>query len=494
MASGNNKEKRFASDVLTLVSGASIAQIIIIAVAPILSRIYSPSDFGISALFMSLSGILGAIACFKYEMSIMLPDSKEEADTQLILSVLVAFLLSILMSIVLFFFKAPILQLFNAEELGNYVYLISLFIFLNGLFLSLNFWNARNKNYKDMSNARVYDSFSQVGTKLGAGVLGYVSGISLIIGMLVGKLFSVLNLLIAASKNGVYFNNFNSKKIYAGLIRYKKFPLIETWSTLFNSLSWQMPVLLLSTFFNSTIVGFYSLGFGLLQMPMSFIGSSISQVFYQRATESKKEGSLNILVENVFRILVMVGLFPILILTLTGDAIFGVVLGMEWIEAGIYVQILSIWGFIWFISSPLSSIYVVFEKQEFGLKLNFFNLITRALSLLIGGYLGDVYVALGLFAISGIFVYGYLCLKMLHYADVKNSTAAKIVFSSFKLFIPAALLLVALRLFSDNLYLITGVAVSLCITYYLYILKTDSQLQSLLEILPMVPDSMKKRK
>jgi O-antigen/teichoic acid export membrane protein len=494
MPSKNTNEKRFASDVLTLVGGTGIAQIVAIAVAPILSRIYSPSDFGILALFVSLSGILGAIACFRYEMSIMLPDSKEEADTQLILSIVVAFLFSAITAILFLLFKTPILQIFNAQELGNYIYLIPLFIFLQGMFLSLNFWNSRNKKFKNMSYARISASLSQSGTQVAAGGFGYVSGISLIAGFLIGKVISVMTLIHSAFKKGVYIRQVNFKSLGAGIRRYKKFPLIDTWSTLLNSLSWQLPVLLLSAFFNSAIVGFYSLGFRLLQMPMSFIGNSISQVFYQRATESKNEGTLNVLVENVFRILVLIGLFPILILTLSGDAIFGVILGMKWVEAGIYVQILSIWGFIWFISSPLSTLYVVFEKQEFGLKFNTFNLITRALSLLIGGYLGDVYVALGLFAISGIFMYGYLCLKMLHYADVKNSTAAKIIFSSFKLFVPAALLLVVLRLFSDNLYLITGVAASLCITYYLYILKTDSQLQSLLEILPMVPDSMKKRK
>jgi O-antigen/teichoic acid export membrane protein len=345
-----------------------------------------------------------------------------------------------------------------------------------------------------MSRARISASLSQAGTQIGAGGIGYVSGISLIIGSLVGKIFSVMTLIHSSLKKGVYFRQINLENLSAGIRRYKKFPIIDTWSTLLNSLSWQLPVLLLSAFFNSAIVGFYSLGFRLLQMPMSFIGSSISQVFYQRASESKKEGTLDVLAENVFRILVLIGLFPILILTLSGDAIFGVILGMEWVEAGVYVQILSIWGFIWFISSPLSTLYVVFEKQEFGLKYNTFNLITRALSLLIGGYLGNVYVALGLFAISGIFVYGYLCLKMLHYAGVKNSTAGKIVFSNFKLFIPAAIVLIILRLYSDNLYLITGVAIASCITYYLYILKTDTQLQSLMEILPMVPDSMKKKK
>ena len=54
-------------------------------------------------------------------------------------------------------------------------------------------------------------------------------------------------------------------------------------------------------------------------------------------------------------------------------------------------------------------------------------------------------MALILFSISGILVYGYLCLKMMSYSGVKTSRALKIVFSNFILFVPAGIILVALK-------------------------------------------------
>ena len=247
-----------------------------------------------------------------------------------------------------------------------------------------------------------------------------------------------------------------------------------------NSVSWQLPAFLLSAFFTPAVVGFYSLGFRLLQLPMSFIGGSISQVFFQRASRALSEGTLPSLVESVFRMLVIIGMFPILILTIVGSDVFTVIFGKAWAEAGVYAQILSLWAFIWFISSPLTTIYVVVEKHHFGFHYNFFNLTTRLLSLIIGGLLGSARTALILFSVSGIVVYGYLCLKMMSYSGVKTSRALKIVFSNFILFVPAGIVLVALKIAEINqTLLVVFSGVIICI-YYLYILKTDTQMKKIM--------------
>jgi O-antigen/teichoic acid export membrane protein len=213
---------------------------------------------------------------------------------------------------------------------------------------------------------------------------------------------------------------------------------------------------------------------------MSFIGGSISQVFFQRASRAVSEGTLSILVENVFRMLVIIGMFPILILTIVGGDVFTVIFGKAWTEAGVYAQILSLWAFVWFISSPLSTIYLIVEEHHFGFSYNFFNLTTRFLSLTIGGILGSARIALILFSASGIVVYGYMCLKMLYYSGVKTSTALKIVFSNLVLFIPAGIFLAALKAAEINqtvLVIVSGLTI--CI-YYLYILKENKQVKDII--------------
>ncbi len=76
------------------------------------------------------------------------------------------------------------------------------------------------------------------------------------------------------------------------------------------------------------------------------------------------------------------------ILLFIGKDLFIVFFGSQWAETGLFVQILSIWAFVWFITSPLTVMVAIFEKQLWGLKINLIIFSTRLISLVIGGLLG----------------------------------------------------------------------------------------------------------
>lgn len=478
---GKERKTSFASDVLTLVGGTTFAQIITIISAPVLTRLYGPEEFGLWALYISITSIISVISCMRYDYSIMLPESDKEAVNLLGLSLLAALIISSLTLPVTYYFKQPVLDLLNSPQMGNYLWLVAPFVFVNGVFLALNSWNSRTKKYKRLSLARMSNSISTTGTQIGSGYSGNSGAGGLIGGSVAGISVStaVLGGQIWKDDKNLIKENISWKKIWEGCRRYRKFPLIDSWSALMNAVSWQLPAFLLAAFFSPAIVGFYSLGFRLLQLPMNFIGSSISQVFFQRASRAKSDGTLASLVENIFRLLVVIGMFPILILTIVGSDVFTVIFGEAWAEAGVYAQILSIWTFVWFISSPLSSIYVVMEKQQFGLQYNFFNIATRLISLFIGGWLGSARIALVLFSVSGILVYGYLCLRMMFYSGVKTSKALKIIFSNFVLFVPAGAVLIVFKMIEVNEIAIVLCSCLIICIYYMYVLKTDSQIKDI---------------
>lgn len=479
----NEKKASFVSDVLTLAGGTTFAQILTILAAPVLTRLYGPEDFGVWALYMSITSIISIIACLRYDYSIMLPESEEEAVNLLGLSFLAALAVTGLTIPFIWYFQTWIVDLLNAPQIGTYLWLVPPFVFVNGVFLALNQWNSRTKLFKRLSFARVFSSVSTTATQITLGIVEKpVTATGLIGGSLAGQSVAtfVLGGQIWRDDRHLIKKSLGWKKIYEGAIRHRKLPLIDIWSALMNSISWQLPAFLLSAFFTPAVVGFYSLGFRLLQLPMSFIGGSISQVFYQRASRAISEGTLSTLVEGVFRMLVLIGMFPILILTIVGSDVFTVIFGSAWTEAGVYAQILSLWAFVWFISSPLTTIYLVVEELHFGFNYNLFNLTTRFLSLTIGGLLGSARIALALFSISGIVVYGYLCLKMMYYSGVKTSRALKIVFSNLVLFIPAGAVLVALKIAGINQALLVVISGLIICIYYLYILKTDKQIKDII--------------
>lgn len=473
------KKSSFARDVLKLVSGTTLAQALTLLVAPIVARLYGPEAFGVSALFNSIVGIVTVIACMRYELAIMLPDSDEEAANLLGASLGLAFFISGLTILGVWLGGHSLTQLLNAPQLEPYLWLVPLSVFVGGVFTALNYWNSRTKHFGRLSIVQIVNAVTVNGTQLGAGYAGYTNGGSLIGAGFFGSFISGVILWgqIWRDDGSLFRRSIRWHSIFLELKRYRKFLLYSTWSALLNNISWQLPALLLSMFFSSTVVGYYAVGNRLLRLPMNLIGSAIAQVFFQRASEAKIEGTLAVLVEDAFRRLVMLGLFPLLLLTIIGRDLFVVVFGESWAEAGVYVQILSVWMFFWFISSPLSTLFSVLEKQEFGLTLNAIIFVTRFMALGIGGLLGSARIALLLFGLSGVLVYGYLTLAIMAAAGVSWPNMFRILLSSFILFIPAGSVLVGLRLTGASQGVLVLTSCFLLLAYFIYLIATDSQLR-----------------
>ncbi|SVD81723.1 uncharacterized protein METZ01_LOCUS434577, partial [marine metagenome] len=99
----------FSKNVLTLVTGTTIAQAIPIAISPILTRIYTPEDFGVLALFISITTILGTIANGRYELAIVLPKRDNNALELTALSIIITIGFSLLLVILVILFHDSLL-------------------------------------------------------------------------------------------------------------------------------------------------------------------------------------------------------------------------------------------------------------------------------------------------------------------------------------------------------------------------------------------------
>jgi len=465
----------FATDVLKLVSGTAVAQVIAILASPILTRLYGPEAFGLLALFTSITGIIGVIACMRYELAIMLPKDDKDSINILGLCFLMVTIITVITGIGLFLGSGALLSVLHAQDLAPFMWLVPPFIFVSGLFLALNYWNSRTRHYGRLSIARVTSAVTTTGTQLGAGFGGFPTGGSLIGASLVGSIVStgILGGQIWGEDGASIKRAVSWKGIVASLKRYDNYLKYDIWSALLNTLSWQAPIFLLAFFFSTSIVGFYSLSMMVIQLPMSLIGGAIAQVFYQRAAVAKSEGTVGPLVENVFRILTKIGLLPMILLLFIGKDFFIVIFGTQWAEAGIYIQILSIWAIVWFFSSPLSNLVQIFERQRWSLVYNISNIITRIISIIVGGILGNILLALFLFSISGIIVYGYLCVKMFEFSNVSVNIILDIITQNLFWIIFVGSFFLILELLKVSSIIIVTLSIILGIIYYAHLCKTD---------------------
>ena len=416
------------------------------------------------------------------ELAITLPKTEEGAANLLGLNLLCVAVVSVLTVPALYFGGDALLSLLQVPGLGPYLILVSLFVFISEVFLALNNWNSRAKQFGWLSVAQVTSSLATTGTQLGAGVAGYAMGGSLIGAKLVGVSVStgILGGLIWWDDHALLRKSISWSGMVKGLKRYKNFPLIDSNSALMNTVSWQLPAFFLAGFFSPVVVGFYALGMTILQLPTSLVGGAIGQVFFQRAAEAHKAGNLASLVQNVAEVLLKIIVFPVLLLTIVGPELFSFVFGDIWGEAGIYIQILSVWIIFWFLYSPLSTIYVVLEKQKLGLWFNVVNLSTRFLSLFIGGIASSVYLTLGLFSISGVVVYGTFCLVLVKMAGVTARDMIKSFVHIFAFSIPGLCVLIFVKFLAVGFLGVFIISCVLIALYYIAMYMKDPQVRSLL--------------
>ncbi len=379
-------KSEFSRNVLTLMTGTTIAQAIPIAISPILTRIYTPEDFGVFALYMSIASILSVLATGRYELAIMLPKKDEDAANIVALSIIISFFVSFIAFFIVYLFNAQITSLLGNQDISNWLYFIPITVLLTGIYQSFNYWSNRKKQYKRLATNRVIRSGTTAATNLGMGFGGFGSS-GLILGGVLGQgvATSALGRMVWREDKGL-FENISKLKMFAMAKRYIQFPKFDVLASLLNVFSYQITNILFYLLYSSTVAGYYYLTQKILGLPITFIASAVSDVFREEASrEFKKYGNAARIYKSTFKKLFILGFFPSIILYFYALDLFTVIFGQEWSVAGEYVHILTPMLFMKFISSPLSFMLYIGEKQQ----LNMYSQILFIISILYSFIVSD---------------------------------------------------------------------------------------------------------
>jgi lipopolysaccharide exporter len=419
----------FIRNVVTLMTGTTFAQALMILVAPILTRLYSPEDFGVYALYISILGIIAVVACWCYEFAIVLPENDEDAANILVISLLVCLAMVLLTLILVALFRKSVANILGAPELASWLWFMPLSLIVAGLFQVFNYWSTRRKHFRRLAIRQITQSTITVATQLGIGFILYPGPGGLIGGSIVGQFTATGRLAwhIWRDEGKQLLSYIKRKDLYRMLARYKKFPLYSSWSALLNTASAMLPVLLLGYFFTPKIVGYYALGHRVLATPMGVIGGSVAQAFFPRAAEARRSGNLDKITFELFQQLLTIGLIPILLIAIVAPELFSIIFGHRWVEAGVYAQWLCLWIIFQFISSPISTIITVLEKQRLGLMYNISLFSGRIIALIIGGILQNPLLAIKLLGLVGAIMYFIYGVLLLNLAKVKRAKVVRAV-------------------------------------------------------------------
>ena len=358
----NMKNSDFIKSLTVLLTGTLIAQFIGYALAPVISRQFSPTEMGEFGMFQRWVVLLATIATARYEFSLPLP-KRDEHSFQLYRLALFSTMVTLGITLLGFL----IYGLYIEKAVGFALWALVL-VFSTAALVFFNLgtnWAIRHKEFKRISLSKMTNS-------LGLNISRVLSGF-----FHMGKWGLILSffvsLLIGAAHFFKDFFHWNkkpttslSKKKMMSLARtYKDFPLINLPHALSDNLREVLVALIIIEVFSEQIFGSFDHTFRMLRLPVMIIGTSISQILFNRISSYRLEKKMLMpIVVKVFLSLTVLSLIPFSIVYFYGQPLFVLVFGEQWHESGRLSEIMAPWLMLNFVSSPLTIIPLVLEKQK----------------------------------------------------------------------------------------------------------------------------------
>lgn len=416
----------FLRNVFMIASGTAFAQFLTVVTSPLITRMYSPEDYGIYTSYLAISGIFASIGSLNYDKGIPIAENDEKAVNLMITSLII---LSISISIVttsLIFWGDSLIQLLGENiPLSLLNSWLPLGLFFIGVFQILSQWAYREKNFSALSRIPVSQSVFGNLTKIGFG-LSRLESVGLIIGAIVKESSGITNLLLPFIKdNKKLIKKVNKKNILWSLKRYKDFPLYHTPALLLDRAGVQLPIIFITALFGGSVVGAFGLAWSIVNIPTSLIGKSISNVFYGEVASMRYDhpDKLKKLSDSLIKKLALIGLIPLLVLSIYGPNLFSFIYGDEWYQAGVYARILSFSAFFNLVFNSVSKVYEAYEKQREKLILNGVRLVLVFVVFGISALTNtnsDVTVGLYTFVICIMYLANYLGANRIMTTEIKK--------------------------------------------------------------------------
>jgi O-antigen/teichoic acid export membrane protein len=451
----------FSRGVAILGSGTAIAQVVTMLAAPLLTRLFQPKDFGVLAVYVSLLGICGVISSLMYHLAIPLPREDAEAANILILSIFFVVCTSVFVAILTKVLSAQIISWTKAPALKPFLWLLPVGVLGLGASEVLTQWAIRKKSFSIIAKTNIAKGAAQVGTQLGAGIIG-LGPIGLIVGQLLGQTTGTSSLARDAIKNDwKVIRRVSYKTLCNVASRYRRFPIFSSSTSMLNAISVNAPAVILSTFFGGTITGYYSLGVRVLGYPAMLLAKSSSQVFFATAAEAKRVGKIAEETKSVLDKLIQIAAPLSLLLAVSAPEVFSVVFGNKWREAGVYTQLLTPWLFLTCIAYPIAPLTSILERQSIETLFQAILLVGRIGSLLLGCLIGDAMIGIALFgAGSALSWFGYL-IWLLKISENSVSDMLNLLFRRTFGSIPFVLPVIIFKLLGISYFIVT-VCATIC--------------------------------
>lgn len=361
---------------LAIMAGTAAGQVLAVAVSPIISRLYTPADFGVFSVVSGLAITIGTATALRYELAVPLPHDDDDARSLVALGAFWCLITGSLLTVAFWLLTPWIAGFFDESGLAQLLIFVPAIAAMFGLFRLLNQWALRQLRYGATAVRNVVSSVATVITQLIGGWSG-LGPAGLVAGLGAGQGVGAASLL----KGSHLFSGEVSKvSMLRNQRRYKRFPLLLAPAGLINASGVYVPLLMIAALYGTEAAGWLGFTQRILAVPMTLIGQSVAQVYLSQLALTRREstGAEVKLFWSATKRLGMLGFAGAALLMVVAPALFATVFGEQWRPAGSMARALAISLAFQMVASSLSQTLIVFERTGLQLAWDIGRLIATA--------------------------------------------------------------------------------------------------------------------
>lgn len=365
--------------IIAMIGGTAGAQAISFLALPILSRMYSPDQFGYYSLVIAYVGIITSFATLRLEAAAMLPPRSQQVCALTWSALVACTTLSLLSGIAL-----TVLGWWNAFGLAAHPLLplwVVLFSILTSVFILLSQLALRKQQYGLVAQRVLAQS---VVTAVGQIGLGWtpLQPVGLLSGGLLGRSAGIVLL----ARNAREYLRWTSRRLMKAVLwRYWRFPAVFAPSALLNALGRQALLIILTAIFGLSAGGQLGMAERIVAIPITLLGAAVSQAIDAEEGRRLRErrGGLQRSFTRFSLLLGAMGLAVLVGGVLLGGVVVPWLLGPQWTVTGQLVQILSVTSSVRLVATPLTRYILLLQRSLANMTLDFLRILLLAVAVVI---------------------------------------------------------------------------------------------------------------
>ncbi len=349
-----------------LVGATGAAQASVLLASPVLTRLFTPADFGAYAGALAIVAVVTVVACLRYEQAIPLPDDPTTLAALVVLCLGLGLITTAATGAVLIVGGGTVATALGLPPIQALIAPILLAVLGGAGYQVLSMYAVGAGEYGPIARTRVTQAVGMAGLQVGLGVLG-AGAPGLLAGDAMGRGGGTLRLAqLAWERSGGAIRRLRRSDVRRVANRYRRFALLSSPSALLDVVGIQAPTLIVITLFGPVVAGWYLLAARVATIPNALSAASVGLVFLGDASGLARSDPARLLstFDSAVRRLFLWGVVPALLLAIAAPLLFPIVFGADWAESGIYAALLAPVALAQLVSSPVSSILVVLERQD----------------------------------------------------------------------------------------------------------------------------------